>query len=240
MKFAADGTFIRTIGETGYGPGSSSSRTRLPWTRRGGSSSPTATTTASRSCPGGRVHRVVDAVRPAQRHLHRRERHHLRGRLGVRPGGEPVHRPAQRRLGARHPHRRRPHGWVFHFIPETWNRPNLNVNSFSGPEGRGGGPRRQRLRRRGLAAAGREASRSLKKYSGPRDPRLRRGCPGLARSEQGTMTSRSSAGTAAEGRGPRKRDAAMTRNPPAPNTMMLNLTRPWVGVARPHLRRWSS
>jgi DNA-binding beta-propeller fold protein YncE len=26
-------------------------------------------------------------------------------------------------------------GWVFHFIPETWNRPNLNVNSFSGPEG---------------------------------------------------------------------------------------------------------
>jgi hypothetical protein len=26
-------------------------------------------------------------------------------------------------------------GWVFHFIPETWNRPNLNVMSFSGPEG---------------------------------------------------------------------------------------------------------
>jgi sugar lactone lactonase YvrE len=26
-------------------------------------------------------------------------------------------------------------GWVFHFIPETWNNPNLGVNSFSGPEG---------------------------------------------------------------------------------------------------------
>jgi hypothetical protein len=26
-------------------------------------------------------------------------------------------------------------GWVFHFIPETWNAPNQNVNSFSGPEG---------------------------------------------------------------------------------------------------------
>ena len=26
-------------------------------------------------------------------------------------------------------------GWVFHFIPETWNSPDLNVNSFSGPEG---------------------------------------------------------------------------------------------------------
>lgn len=26
-------------------------------------------------------------------------------------------------------------GWVFHFIPETWNAPNLGVMSFSGPEG---------------------------------------------------------------------------------------------------------
>ncbi|MEX2467457.1 MAG: peptidyl-alpha-hydroxyglycine alpha-amidating lyase family protein [Gemmatimonadota bacterium] len=26
-------------------------------------------------------------------------------------------------------------GWVFHFIPETWNNPNLGVMSFSGPEG---------------------------------------------------------------------------------------------------------
>lgn len=26
-------------------------------------------------------------------------------------------------------------GWVFHFIPETWNEERLNVNSFSGPEG---------------------------------------------------------------------------------------------------------
>jgi len=26
-------------------------------------------------------------------------------------------------------------GWVFHFIPETWNNPNLTVMSFSGPEG---------------------------------------------------------------------------------------------------------
>lgn len=26
-------------------------------------------------------------------------------------------------------------GWVFHFMPETWNRPNLSVTSFSGPEG---------------------------------------------------------------------------------------------------------
>ncbi len=26
-------------------------------------------------------------------------------------------------------------GWVFHFIPETWNNPNLGVTSFSGPEG---------------------------------------------------------------------------------------------------------
>jgi len=26
-------------------------------------------------------------------------------------------------------------GWVFHFIPEAWNNPNLGVNSFSGPEG---------------------------------------------------------------------------------------------------------
>ncbi len=26
-------------------------------------------------------------------------------------------------------------GWVFHFIPETWNNERLNVNSFSGPEG---------------------------------------------------------------------------------------------------------
>jgi hypothetical protein len=26
-------------------------------------------------------------------------------------------------------------GWVFHFIPETWNNPNLSVMSFSGPEG---------------------------------------------------------------------------------------------------------
>ena len=33
------------------------------------------------------------------------------------------------------------------------------------------------------------------------------------------MTSRSVAGTAAEGRGPRKRDAVWTRNPPAPDSM---------------------
>ena len=26
-------------------------------------------------------------------------------------------------------------GWVFHFIPEAWNRPNHSVMSFSGPEG---------------------------------------------------------------------------------------------------------
>jgi sugar lactone lactonase YvrE len=26
-------------------------------------------------------------------------------------------------------------GWVFHFIPESWNSPNLGVMSFSGPEG---------------------------------------------------------------------------------------------------------
>jgi sugar lactone lactonase YvrE len=26
-------------------------------------------------------------------------------------------------------------GWVFHFIPETWNSPNHSVMSFSGPEG---------------------------------------------------------------------------------------------------------
>lgn len=26
-------------------------------------------------------------------------------------------------------------GWVFHFIPETWNNERLNINSFSGPEG---------------------------------------------------------------------------------------------------------
>jgi DNA-binding beta-propeller fold protein YncE len=26
-------------------------------------------------------------------------------------------------------------GWVFHFIPETWNSPNQTVMSFSGPEG---------------------------------------------------------------------------------------------------------
>ncbi len=42
---------------------------------------------------------------------------------------------------------------------------------------------------------------------------------GLAEIRQGTMTSRSRAGTAAEGRGPRKRDAVWARNPPAPNSM---------------------
>ncbi|MEX2570238.1 MAG: peptidyl-alpha-hydroxyglycine alpha-amidating lyase family protein [Gemmatimonadota bacterium] len=26
-------------------------------------------------------------------------------------------------------------GWVFHFIPESWNSPNQGVNSYSGPEG---------------------------------------------------------------------------------------------------------
>ena len=51
----------------------------------------------------------------------------------------------------------------------------------------------------------------------PRDPRLRRGCPGLAEIRQGTMTRRSTAGTAAEGHGPRKRDAVWSRNPPSPD-----------------------
>ena len=50
--------------------------------------------------PGREPHRYLDAVRPAKRTFHRRERHPLRGRLGVE-------RQATSRLEAGHLHRER-------------------------------------------------------------------------------------------------------------------------------------
>ena len=99
-----DGKFIQAVRQARQrARASSTSRTRWRSTRRAACSSATAATTASQIFDQNRqVHRRLAAVQPAERPLHRSQRHALLGRLGVGLG-----EPGARRLEARHPHRQR-------------------------------------------------------------------------------------------------------------------------------------
>ena len=101
-RYRADGTYMETWGELGYGP----EAVPRPARPRDGLPGPNLRGRPLEQPhpdlrPGGRIPCDLDAVRPAQRHLHRRQRRHLRRRLGVQPGPERGHGAAERGLGRR-------------------------------------------------------------------------------------------------------------------------------------------
>ena len=85
LKFAKDGKFIKSWGKQGTGPGEFDQPHALaidsqrPAVRRRPQQQPHSDLRSGRQVP-----RASGAVQPAERHLHRQERHHLRRRLRVR------------------------------------------------------------------------------------------------------------------------------------------------------------
>ena len=148
VKFSKDGKFIKTIGKVGVGTSrvqdAARHRVRLarPVVRRRSRKPP-----APDPRPGGEVPRRVEAVQPAERHLHRQERRPVWRRLGVEHQEQPG-------LEARHPHRKR-EGRQDHGLHPRSRAGRGQV----GHERRGrrrGRCRRERLRRRGRPARAEE------------------------------------------------------------------------------------
>ncbi len=90
VKFSKDGKFVKAWGKTGTGPGefnvphSIAMDSQGPPLRRRSQQQPPPDLRSGRQVP-----RSVEAVRPAERRLHRQERHHLRRRLAVERHAEP-------------------------------------------------------------------------------------------------------------------------------------------------------
>jgi hypothetical protein len=135
-KFAPDGTYLATIGETGYGPGQFLEPHAIAMDSQG------------RLFVGDRYNNRIQILeqdgnfvaawtqfgRPSGIFIDENDLIYVADSESA-PGPQPVHRSAERgwERGIRIGDART--GWVFHFIPETWNNPNLGVMSFSGPEG---------------------------------------------------------------------------------------------------------
>jgi DNA-binding beta-propeller fold protein YncE len=136
MKFAADGTFIRTIGDTGYGPGQFLEPHDIAMDSQG------RLFVADRynnriqilSQEGEFIASWTQFGRPSGIYIDENDIIYVAdSESGPAPNQFTGQRNAGWERGIRIGDAR--DGWVFHFIPESWNRPNLNVNSFSGPEG---------------------------------------------------------------------------------------------------------
>ncbi len=81
VKFDKDGKFIKPGARRAQALANSTSRTPSPWTRKGGCSWRPAEQPNPDLRPGRQLYRPVASVQPAERRVHRQERHHLRGRF---------------------------------------------------------------------------------------------------------------------------------------------------------------
>ena len=140
MKFDKNGKFLKTWGKKGMGPGEfdvpahAGVRFARPAVRRRSSEQPHPDLRSGRQ-----VHRPMVPVRPAERHLHRQERHDLRRRLRI------ARRPHQHRTAGaaadrlrlqpgrptRHSHRQRERRFGQYFIPDPCPYPYPAMSSMA-------------------------------------------------------------------------------------------------------------
>ena len=136
MKYAPDGTYMETIGETGYAPGQFLEPHALAMDSQG------------RIFVGDRYNNRIQILdtdgnfiaawtqfgRPSGIYIDENDLIYVAdSESGPAPNDFTGQRNAGWERGIRIGDART--GWVYHFIPESWNRPNLGVMSFSGPEG---------------------------------------------------------------------------------------------------------
>ncbi len=134
--FAPDGTYLSTIGETGYAPGQFLEPHAIAMDSQG------------RLFVGDRYNNRIQILeqdgtfvaawtqfgRPSGIFIDENDLIYVAdSESGPAPNQYTGQRNAGWERGIRIGDART--GWVFHFIPETWNNPNLGVMSFSGPEG---------------------------------------------------------------------------------------------------------
>jgi DNA-binding beta-propeller fold protein YncE len=136
IKYDADGTYLETIGETGYAPGQFHEPHAIAMDSQG------------RLFVGDRYNNRIQILeqdgtfvsawsqfgRPSGIFI---DEHDLIYVADSESGPAENQYTGQRNAGWERGIRigDARTGWVFYFIPETWNNPNLNVMSFSGPEG---------------------------------------------------------------------------------------------------------
>lgn len=136
MKYRPDGSYVTTIGETGYGPLQFLEPHALAMDSQG------------RIFVADRYNNRIQIIdqdgkfiafwtqfgRPSGIYIDRNDLIYVAdSESGPAPNTQTGQRNAGWERGIRVGDART--GWVFHFIPEAWNAPNQNVNSFSGPEG---------------------------------------------------------------------------------------------------------
>ncbi|MEX2526970.1 MAG: peptidyl-alpha-hydroxyglycine alpha-amidating lyase family protein [Gemmatimonadota bacterium] len=136
VKFTSDGTYLETIGETGYAPGQFHEPHAIAMDSQG------------RLFVGDRYNNRIQILeqdgtfvstwsqfgRPSGIFIDKNDLIYVAdSESGPATNQITGQRNAGWERGLRIGDART--GWVFHFIPETWNRPNLGVMSFSGPEG---------------------------------------------------------------------------------------------------------
>jgi len=138
MRFSSDGTYQETIGETGYGPGEFLEPHAIAMDSKG------RLFVADRynnriqilEQDGTFVAAWTQFGRPSGIFIDQDDLIYVAdSESGPAPNQFTGQRNAGWERGIRIGDART--GWVFHFIPETWNNPNLGVMSFSGPEGVG-------------------------------------------------------------------------------------------------------
>lgn len=136
MKFAADGTYLMTIGESGYGPRQFLEPHALAMDSQG------RLFVADRynnriqilSQDGEFIAFWTQFGRPSGIFIDENDLIYVAdSESGPARNDFTGQRNAGWERGIRIGDART--GWVFHFIPESWNSPNLGVMSFSGPEG---------------------------------------------------------------------------------------------------------
>jgi len=136
MKYAADGTYLTTIGESGYGPGQFLEPHALAMDSQG------RLFVADRynnriqilSQDGDFIAFWTQFGRPSGIFIDANDMIYVAdSESGPARNDYTGQRNAGWERGIRIGDART--GWVFHFIPETWNNANLGVMSFSGPEG---------------------------------------------------------------------------------------------------------
>jgi DNA-binding beta-propeller fold protein YncE len=136
LKYSSDGTFQRTIGETGFGPGQFLEPHAIAMDSQG------RLFVADRynnriqilDQQGAFVASWTQFGRPSGIYIDANDLIYVAdSESGPAQNQYTGQRNAGWERGIRIGDART--GWVFHFIPETWNNPNLSVMSFSGPEG---------------------------------------------------------------------------------------------------------
>jgi len=136
MKFSPDGTHVATFGETGYAPGQFHEPHALAMDSRG------RLFVADRynnriqilDQDGGFIAAWTQFGRPSGLFIDEHDLLYVAdSESGPAENDVTGQRNAGWERGIRIGDART--GWVFHFIPESWNQPRLGVMSFSGPEG---------------------------------------------------------------------------------------------------------